>query len=163
MSYILIAVGVFVVIGLIPVIGVGMEMFSSKEEDVVLFSPMEGKLTFEGKSAAGAKIIRTVSWKDEVGETDIFYANENGEFNLPIKKETVKIRPMTQFVVHQKIFVYFDEKEYQVWGNGKLDKEKNTEFGGQPKNLCCELTRDPERVDTKEGWVVTSCEWNLED
>ena len=143
--------------------GVAMTMFSGKEEEVVLFSPMEGKLTFEGRPAVGAKITRNVSWRDNVGETDNFYADKNGHFNLPIKSQIEKMSPLFQFVAHQKIFVYFEGKEYQIWGNGKLDKAKYTEFGGQPKNLHCELTQEPDRVDTKNGWVVTSCEWNLED
>ncbi len=140
-----------------------MAIFSGKEEEVVLFSPMEGKLTFEGRPAARAKIIRNVSWKDNVGETDIFYADKNGNFSLPIKSETEKISPLAQFVSHQKLFVHYQGNEYQIWGNGKLDKKKYTEFGGQPKNLRCELTQEPDRRDTKSGWVVTSCEWNLDD
>ncbi len=37
--------------------GVAMSMFSANEEEVVLFSPIEGRVTFEGKPAAGAKIV----------------------------------------------------------------------------------------------------------
>ena len=47
-----------------------MSLFS--RTDVVLFSPMEGKMTFEGKPAVNAKIVRTVIWKGDEGETDIF-------------------------------------------------------------------------------------------
>jgi hypothetical protein len=143
--------------------GVAMSMFSANEEEVVLFSPIEGKVTFEGKPAAGAKIIRSIKWKDQKEEEDSVVSNERGEFEFAIKTALRKSNSLSQFVVHQKIFVQFNGERYQVWGNGKLEKELFTEFGGKPKNLRCELTDEPDRVDTKNGWVMTSCQWDLEE
>ena len=45
--------------------GVSMSLFRT---NVVLFSPMQGKLTYQGKPAANARIVRHIIWKDDVGE-----------------------------------------------------------------------------------------------
>lgn len=163
MTYILSASGIFLLLSILPIVGVAMTMFSGKTEKVVLFSPINGRLTFQGKPASGAKIIRWVAWKDKIGVEDIFYADENGNFQLPLKSENLRITGLAQLVVHQKIEVAFNGTEYQIWGNGKMEKELFTEFGGEPQNLSCELTQEPDRVDTKTGWVVTSCIWDLKE
>ena len=64
--------------------GMTMSIFSKPTEEVVVCSAMEGQLTFEGKPAAGAKIVRWSAWKDEEGESETFYADEHGHFALPI-------------------------------------------------------------------------------
>src|SRR5690554_605838 len=147
----------------LPIKGVAMSMFSESEQEVILFSPIEGVITYEGRPAVGAKVARTVSWKDSKGETETTVTNEIGRFSFSPKKDSFKHNSVVQFVAHQQIFVVFEGKEYQIWGNGKLEKEEYAEFGGKPKNLRCELTQEPDRVDTKNGWVVTSCQWELED
>ena len=92
--------------------------------EVVLFSSMEGKLTYKGKPAANAKIVRHLIWKDEVGEKEDFFANENGEFFLPIKKEKVRIPLLEEFVISQEICVYFLDKKFDIWGISKLNIEE---------------------------------------
>ena len=140
--------------------GVAMSMFSGKAEEVILFSPIEGVLTFEGKPTSGAKILRKINWKDEVGETDIFYANEKGEFTLPIKKESIKISSITQFVVHQKIDVFYAGKNFVIWTIGKDSKSEFGELNGKPKNFRCELTDDDVPYRLENALLLTSCKWS---
>lgn len=137
-----------------------MSVFSGKEEDVIVFSPMQGKLTFESKPANGAKIVRTLKWKDDVSESDTFYADEQGEFNIPLKKDTIKISPLVQFVVQQDIYVYFKEKKYHIWDMGKLSKNEYGELYGRPINLRCELSDEMVGVDVLFGLLETSCKWD---
>lgn len=145
----------------LPAIGIAMTKFSGESETVVLFSPIQGRLTFQGQPAADAKIVRWVAWKDKKGEEDIFYTDENGNFDLPVKTETMRVNGWVQFVAHQKIDVVFNGNTYQIWGNGKMDRKIFSEFGGEPQIFSCELTQEPDRVDTKNGWVVTSCIWKI--
>jgi hypothetical protein len=159
MLYVLLIV-TFLVVLFFSMKGATMTIFSGKEEEVVLFSPMEGKLTFEGKPAADAKIVRSLKWKGEVVETDTFHANQKGEFDIPSKKDTIKISPLTQFVVQQDIFVYFKEKKYHVWDMGKLSKLEYGELYGRPINLHCELTEEMIGVDVLFGLLETSCKWD---
>lgn len=127
--------------------------------EVVLFSPMEGKLTYEGKPAASAKITRLTKWKDDTGETEIFHANENGEFSIPLKKAKVRISPLAEFVVTQRLTVSFNDEEFVIWAMGNGNASIYGELGGKPTDFTCELTDDRERVEVENGLLMTSCKW----
>lgn len=139
--------------------GSTMSFLTKPEEEVVLCSPMEGIITFKGEPAAGAKIDRWITWKDEIGETDTVYTDNEGRFNLPIKKETVKLNKLTQFVVHHEINVIYLKEHYQIWVMGKFGKHIYAELNGKPINFRCELTDEVVRVET-DGLLGTSCVWD---
>jgi hypothetical protein len=128
--------------------------------EVVLFSPMEGKLTFEGKPAAHAKITRTIIWKGGEGETDTFYATENGEFTLPIKKTRTRIPLLAEFVLTQELNVFYEGKEFFVWFKAKQDLSEYGELGGKPHNFRCELTDNRVGLEDFNGLFSTSCKWD---
>lgn len=129
--------------------------------EVVLFPPMEGRMTYEGKPAKNAKIVVHVFWKDEIGEKEDFYANENGEFNIPIKKVKVRIPPLSEFVVTQQISVFFQEEEFVVWSKATLGTDEYGGLGGNPVNVRCELTEKREKQEDFDGLFSTSCRWDL--
>ena len=135
-------------------------MFVGHVQEVVLFSPLQGTLTYKGKPAVGAKIIRKVNWKDKRDETEFFNVNEKGEFDLPVKIATVRIPAMAQFVAHQTIDVIFNDKEFTIWIYGKTDKGLYGELDGRAVNLTCELTDDLIRVEMPNGGLGTSCKWD---
>jgi len=138
--------------------GVAMSFLFGTE--VVLFSPMEGKLTFEGKPAANAKIVRTIIWKGDEGETDTFYTSEDGSFALPLKRTKVRIPPLAEFRVIQEINVFYENQEFMVWVKGKSDTTEFGELGGIPQNLRCELTDESVRIDDFGDLFGTSCKWD---
>ncbi len=140
--------------------GVAISMFSGKEEEVVIFSPMDGKLTFEGKPVAGVKIVRWLIWKDNEGEKETFYTDENGDFSIPIKKDIVNLSPLTQFVMSQTILVCYEQKEIPIWVKSKRSKNEFGELGGKPKNFRCELTEKRARVENDDDLFSTSCKWD---
>ena len=137
-----------------------MSLLSKPEEKVVLFSPMKGTITFKNKAASGAKIERKVSWKDQTGETDTTVSDENGEFELTILEETVKLSKISQFVVSQEISVYYHGEKFLIWTMGKSSKNIYGELGGKPVNLTCELTDEdmPHRFD--DALLMTVCKWD---
>ena len=128
--------------------------------EVVLFSPMQGKLTYKGKPAANAKIIRHIIWKDDTGEKETFYANEQGEFNLPIKREKVKIPALGEFVITQEIVVHYENQQFDIWGISKSDLGEYGELGGKLENFRCELTNELRFPEISNGLFGTSCEWD---
>lgn len=136
-----------------------MSFFSGT--DVVLFSPMEGKMTFEGKPAAGAKIVRTIIWKGDEGETDIFYTSEDGTFTLPIKRANVRIPMLAEFVLTQEITVFYNEQEFDMWFKAKQELGEYGELGGKPYNFRCELTDELVRLEDFNGLFGTSCKWDF--
>ena len=141
----------------------GEAMSLIKGKEVYVFSAMEGTITYQGKPAAGAKIVRTVRWKDEKGESDSTIAGENGEFSLPPMKRTLKQILPAQFLASQEIYVYYKEQEFHIWTMGKIDRNEYGELGGRPKNFRCELLDELERVEVKIGLLGTSCKWDFID
>jgi predicted lipid-binding transport protein (Tim44 family) len=81
--------------------GAGITMFSGKEE-VVLFSPTEGKLTCKGHSAENAKIA------DVINNSEIFARAKK------LERHTSR---------YEKIAHHFGEQDHG------LEKHKTNEFG----------------------------------
>ena len=122
--------------------------FKGQEVEAVLFSPLEGKITYQGKPAAGAKIKLWVAWKDEEGETESYQTDDQGNFSIPKKTMTYKRNPLAQLVIKQRLTVFFEGKEFDIWEFSKMEEAIYTELGGRPENLTCELTND-EKTDRK--------------
>lgn len=139
----------------------GGAMSSLFGTEVVLFSPMEGVMTYEGIPVANAKITRLIIWKGDEGETDTFYTSDNGEFKLPIKKAKVRIPAFAEFVLTQEISVFYEEQEFSVWVKAKQDLNEYGELGGKPINLRCELTDKRTRLENFDGLFATSCKWDV--
>lgn len=95
-----------------------------KGEKVCVASGFEGRVTFDGKPATGARIVRNFNWKDENGETEETIADNDGRFSFTSNWDVLRQVFPVQFVVHQSIFVFYGGQEYQVWGMGKMSKSK---------------------------------------
>lgn len=129
--------------------------------EVVLFPAMEGTLTFQGQPAANAKIVVHVFWKDDIGEEEVFFANDDGKFSIPAKRRKVRIPPLAEFVVTQQIKVVYEEEDYVIWSKAALGTDEYGGLGGAIKNIRCELTRKRERQEDFDGLFSTSCEWEV--
>jgi hypothetical protein len=146
---------------LYPTEGITMSILFGKE--VVLFSPIDGKITFNGAPAANAEIILSLKWKDDTGEKEIFFADAQGRFSLPLKKTKVRIPPLAEFVISQSIFVRYANQEFQIWGRTKRGVGIYDELGAKPVNFRCELTDDIDYIDVPDGLFGTACKWDTVD
>jgi len=135
-------------------------MFSKAEEEVVIFSPMEGHITLNGNPVANAKIERWLKWKNEDGEKDYFTTDNQGRFNIPIKKDIVTLSTVSQFVMAQEIRIYVNGDEHAIWYLSKGSKVEFGELGGKPVNFRCDLKDDLIRVEVDDGLLGTSCKWD---
>lgn len=140
--------------------GVSMSLLNHPEEEVVVSSPMEGKITFNNKPVAGAKVERKLKWKDDTWETDTTTTDEQGNFSLPMVKDNVTLSKISTFVMAQEIRVYHEGTEYPIWAKAKHDKGIYGELDGRPSNFRCELTDAFIAVEAGEGMLGTSCKWD---
>jgi hypothetical protein len=141
--------------------GVAMSLFFGGEKvEAVLFSPLEGKLTFNGKPAAGAKIDLWIKWKNTEGEHFDFTADENGFFHIPQKVASYKESALAQIVITQEITVEYSNESYLIWTLSKTSTHQFGELGGKASNLTCELTNDLEAIRTDDILMGTSCSWD---
>lgn len=143
-----------------PIKGYAMSLLYHPEQEIVICSPMEGRITYEGKPVAVSAVERKLNWKNDNGQIDFTATDSDGVFKLPIVKESVKLLKLAQFVVHQEIYVTFNGTKHLIWVMGKFGKNLYSELGGKLKNLHCELTDDLVRVETERGLLGTVCKWD---
>lgn len=136
-------------------------MFGGNESEIVVFSPLEGRLFFEGKPLSGADISLWVSWKDKTGHTFHYKTDENGFFLIPKITDLYKDSALVQLVITQEITVNYRGESYLIWTLSKTDGGLNVEFGGEPKNLTCDLTEDLKTIRTDEVLMGSRCEWEI--
>ncbi|VAW57710.1 hypothetical protein MNBD_GAMMA07-678 [hydrothermal vent metagenome] len=142
--------------------GASMSLFSTKTE-VVLSSPLEGILTYEGQPLPNVKIERKLSWYDGEGEqTDFVVTDEKGYFNLPIIKKELKVSGYVRLVIVQEIFSQYKNENALIWVMAKKTKSKYSEIGGKPVNIHCDLAIEPwiYRNTTGTDGVTTRCKWD---
>ncbi|WP_193165765.1 DUF6795 domain-containing protein [Microbulbifer hainanensis] len=123
-----------------------------------IFSEMKIKLTLDGEPAHGAKVIRSVNWKEEM--VDTFTTDESGNVLLPAMyaASVTQIMPI-EFVSSQVIQVEYNDKSYKIWVYAKRDPSENSEMNGKPFILTCELTQEPKLERAFDSIVKTSCRW----
>ncbi len=128
-----------------------------------LFSEMTGVVSFEGKPAAGIKLVRMVDLNKEVYDETI--TDDEGNFHFPaIYQSSIlrKILPM-EFVVLQEITAHIDDKEIEMWSGTKRSPEKNTESKGKPLIVECELSQPEVASIIVDGNIIHSrCTWDVE-
>jgi hypothetical protein len=133
----------------------------AKPQDVVLASPLEGLLTYEGKPASGVKIVRKLRWYDGEESTEDFVVTDtNGHFTLPVIRKTVKISGLVHFVAVQQIYAVFNGEDIDLWTMGYSGKTEYGELGGKPVNFRCELTDEEQRVSPNNKSIYTRCRWD---
>jgi len=133
--------------------------FFSKEE-VVLFSPMAGVITYEGAPAVGAEVSLQVNLNEDPPRIEAVEVGEDGSFSLPEMTTSQRQILPSQFVAHQRIYVRYQGEQYEIWTMGKIAKGLYGELGGKPSGLRCELTSELRRVETPYGGLGTVCEWS---
>ena len=139
-----------------------MMFFGNKEReviDIVLMSPLEGVLTYQGKPLPNKEMKLWLRWKDEEGENFTYVTDAEGRFSIPEHKVRDSLNPFAQLVVVQEIIVNHKGVTYEVWNRSKMEPERYTELNGKPVGLICELTSE-ESIFRGDGSLGSSlCTW----
>lgn len=141
-----------------------MSFSESFPNDFCIFSNMEGKLTLNGKPAAGAKLALKLYFYDEKLQPIEIVADEEGRFHFP---SVWKKLGMKRFVPHephasQSIVVDYKGEEYKIWFFGKHNFDEFGELSGVPINFRCELSDEsvPVKLEIDTGLFVSKCKWD---
>ena len=135
-----------------------------QSEKVCVFSTMEGTLTFQGKPAVGAKVVREIEWYGNKEKPDTVVTDEAGRFAFPVMNRVLRRFSLREFVAFQDIFVHYQGQKYEIWGMGKGEGSEYEEFGGKLVNFRCELTDEAIGVRMENGMLgATSCVWDSID
>lgn len=133
--------------------------FGGEKKEVILFSPLEGQLTFQGVPLPNTKIKLHISWKDQVGEDFYYITDEKGFFKIPQHKSEYKEDPLAQLVIRQELTVIHNGITYSIWTRSKKEPAEFTELGGKPVELTCELTNELTVIRGIRSLGSTVCTW----
>ncbi len=136
-------------------------LIRGERTEIVVFSPMAGRLLFEGRPVSGAELKLWVKWKDKKGETYHYKADDSGFFSIPQINDTYRDSPLAQLVITQEITVEYRGESYLIWTLSKGNGELNAEYGGEPKNLVCELTEELRAIRTDDALLGARCTWEV--
>lgn len=128
---------------------------------VCLFSGISGIITLEGKPVANARVLRSAD-RDGV-KKDETTTDENGYFELPpmYERTVTKLLPM-EFAVMQRIYVEYDQQDYEVWRSVKRSPAENTESKGKPLSVACELSSELTGILVDQVGIFSRCTWDVE-
>jgi len=138
-------------------------LFGGEKVEAVLFSPLAGKITYKGKPASSAVLKLWIAWKDQKGETEIFNADEEGNFSIPANIIKYKSSALAQISIAQMITVEYKGGEYTIWKAGKSSTHLYGELGGRPEGLVCELTKEEMDTHLDNSLLETLCVWTKLD
>jgi len=122
---------------------------------LVLFSEVHGTVLKDGASVGGAELIQQVVWSDDKGDVPPkqVVSDASGRFSFPaVARNAVMTRLVPhQPVILQKSIIRYHGVEYMAWRHTKNSYETNSELEGQPLQLVCELSREPDFEGTHYG------------
>jgi hypothetical protein len=117
-------------------------------DPIVLFSEVRGTVLLDGKPVQGAQLVQRVRWSDKADKNPVrlTLTDEHGAFHFPaIERKAGLLRLIpAQPTMLQTLLIRYHDEEYIAWQHSKGSYEPNTELDGQPINLVCELTRQPD-------------------
>lgn len=122
------------------------------------FSPVSAVVEKEGAPLQGARVIRR--WEHESLSEDETVTDNEGRFSFPeVRGRTIVQVMPAEFVVAQQIVVVVDGEEVEIWSNSKRKTELNSELGGLPLELHCEITAEDKMYRDFGAAMFTKCTW----
>ena len=126
-----------------------------KFDRLVLFSRVQGKVLDHGVPVPGAELIQKIVWSDEGADNSEVrtHTDAHGHFSFePITRPA----GLTRLVPHapmilQTIRISHAGRTFVAWKHGKQTYDENSELGGKPLLLLCDLSNPPEQVDYHYG------------
>lgn len=134
--------------------------FFGKKQEVVLASPLSGKVTFEKNDVSGVKVERLLEWSDDQSFRQETVTNSEGVFSFPSVVRELEINPLSTMVKSQDINIYHNGEEKTVFSTATHQHDLYSEFGGEePEGFICELTDEDVPVRKEGALILTSCKW----
>ncbi len=104
-----------------------------KGKKVCVASGFEGRITFEGKPASDARIVRKFSWKDEKGEIEETTTDKDGRFSLPSHWDVLRRVLPVQFLCIKVFLFILKARSTRCGERARWTKVNTVNLGG--KNL----------------------------
>jgi len=115
---------------------------------LVIFSPVQGVVLDRGAPVAGAEVLQKATWSDGPDGSAAAHTvtGADGRFVFPAMEKPAglaRLLPHSPMIL-QLITIRHGGREYVAWKHGKGNYEIDSEAGGKPLNLRCDLANRPE-------------------
>lgn len=115
---------------------------------LVLFSEVHGTVLRNGTPVAGAEITQEVVWsdnKDDIAPRSVTTRADGAFHFAALEKAPGALRLVPhQATVLQKLLIRHEGVEYTGWRHTRNSYQANSELGGRPIRLVCELSSEPD-------------------
>ena len=114
--------------------------------EYTLFSAVSGRLVNGDQPVAGATISQSAKLGSSDAITQTTITADDGSFSFPAitrKKGFSSLLPQ-QFAAGQSMAITVDGESYEGWVYTKMDPAENSENNGQPSNMVCDISKEPE-------------------
>lgn len=139
--------------------GFAMAVFG-KKQDVVLASPLSGRIIYEQDSLVDVKVERIVEWPGGQSYRQEAATDSEGGFSFPSIVRELKVNPLNVLVVTQDISVQHGDKRKTVFSAATHGHQLYSEFGGEaPENFICDLVDADVPVRREGALILTLCKW----
>ena len=140
--------------GFIPAVVLVSLLFATQDSNAMagflgeytLFSAVSGRLLNGDQPVAGATISQSAKLGSSDAITKTTVTDDDGSFSFPPitrKKGFSSLLPQ-QFAAGQSMTITVDGESYEGWVYTKMDPAENSENNGQPSNMVCDISKEPE-------------------
>lgn len=138
-----------------------MGSLSTLKKEVVLMSPLEGRLTYQGQALKNTAMDVVIVLPGGDEKSFQYKTDEDGFFKIPALYDRMYIGPMTEFAVSQFIDVDFNGAKTTIWSAGKRDPGLYAERNPPRKavGVTCDLSGETKRYKEGAGYIKTKCHW----
>lgn len=141
-------------LGILPVALLVSLLFATQDTNAMagflgeytLFSAVSGHVMKGDQPVAGATISQSAKLGSSDAVTQTTVTDADGSFSFPPitrKKGFSSLLPQ-QFAAGQSMTITVDEQSYEGWVYTKLDPAENSENSGQPINMVCDISIEPD-------------------
>ena len=132
----------------------GMSLFEIGKTCV--FSDVQLKLLKDGKPLSNVKVTRQWDWNKR--GSDHAMTSDDGSIHFPaVFASSVSRLLPTELVIGQQLSIEIDGKEQVIWTNAKREPDVNSEYGGKPFNVVCDLKGEEVLIEDYGSLMVAVC------
>lgn len=120
---------------------------------IVLFSEVRGRVVDGDRPVVGATLVQKMIWSDDDSENVVRRVQTGADgafhFDAIVRKAGWHRISLSQPSMIESIVIEHGGKQYAAWTAAKMTYEPNSELGGRPIRLDCNLSRP---VEVRDGY-----------
>lgn len=121
-----------------------------------VFSEVSARLTLNGEPLRNMTVTREWNWHKRKSDKAITDSNGHVSFPAVYESSVTRLLP-AEIVIGQRLSIEIDGETTIFWQNAKRESMENSEYGGSPFNVTCELTEEKVLIEDFGSLMATMC------